>query len=359
MKSASGVNKVLIDSLLSVEDPKYKKETRLVALLIDDSIPAGSTWNILGKLGIATLPTIGAISQAQLNKLSVGGVYFKREKLLVYGSLAKLKTIAAKLGIASQDTTSITNIVTEATSKLQDPKHVAYVNRTAKAVIHSIKEQRELQVTSEVRSSIEDLARLDITVLVEDSDNVNSSLSSYADFIGTKFVNWALNESGFEEEILENITHRLVYNKKTKKYTKQRLKTTKVVKKVVPVTIRTFTQANTSRLRATSGRFQSVASLQALINLSLHDVIKENMGSPALNYRTGRFAHSAKVTGIQYDNRTNALTAFLTYMRYPYQTFEPGFAQGSIDRDPRPLITKSVRELAVKLTAARLSKVVV
>ena len=35
-----------------------------------------------------------------------------------------------------------------------------------------------------------------------------------------------------------------------------------------------------------------------------------------------------------------------TYMKYPYQTFEPGFAQGSIKRDPRRIIGESVREIA-------------
>lgn len=38
-----------------------------------------------------------------------------------------------------------------------------------------------------------------------------------------------------------------------------------------------------------------------------------------------------------------------TYMKYPYQTFEPGFAQGSTFRDPRLLIGQSIRELATQI----------
>jgi len=37
-------------------------------------------------------------------------------------------------------------------------------------------------------------------------------------------------------------------------------------------------------------------------------------------------------------------------MRNPYETFEPGGAQGSTSRDPRRLIGGSVREIAMRLT---------
>jgi len=37
-------------------------------------------------------------------------------------------------------------------------------------------------------------------------------------------------------------------------------------------------------------------------------------------------------------------------MKMPYQTFEPGFAQGSTHRDPRKLIGGTIREVAQRLT---------
>jgi len=40
-------------------------------------------------------------------------------------------------------------------------------------------------------------------------------------------------------------------------------------------------------------------------------------------------------------------------MRYPYETFEPGNAQGSVERDPRKLIDKSIREIAVQFAIGR------
>ena len=36
-----------------------------------------------------------------------------------------------------------------------------------------------------------------------------------------------------------------------------------------------------------------------------------------------------------------------TYMRNPYETFEPGNKQGSTQRDPRKIIGASIRELAM------------
>lgn len=96
-------------------------------------------------------------------------------------------------------------------------------------------------------------------------------------------------------------------------------------------------------------RMPSMTSLQAYINENLQSVISANMGSGAerniLNYRTGRFAESAKVTSLS-QNRQGLITAFYTYMKNPYQTFEPGFKQGSpASRSPKLLISKSIREI--------------
>lgn len=115
-----------------------------------------------------------------------------------------------------------------------------------------------------------------------------------------------------------------------------------------------------SSLRDTKGRFQSVTKLTNLIQNALHDTLEKNMQKPALVYRTGRFAKSVEIKHLAYDSRTNSLKAFLTYMKYPYQTFEPGFVQGNIvARNPKLLIDKSMREIAVSLTKARMQTVIV
>ena len=88
------------------------------------------------------------------------------------------------------------------------------------------------------------------------------------------------------------------------------------------------------------------------MNKRLPAVIKKNMQSPALNYRSGRFASSVEVVDV---NKTpQGFYSFgYTYDKFPYQTFEPGYAQGDVDRDPRRLIDKSMREIAVDFAIGR------
>lgn len=105
----------------------------------------------------------------------------------------------------------------------------------------------------------------------------------------------------------------------------------------------------------------SLVSLQQLINDSLQNVISANMGNGGetriLNYKTGRFAASAKVESLS-ESRAGMITAFYSYMKNPYQTFEPGYRQGSPQtRDPKLLIAKSIREIAATKVGNRLRAV--
>lgn len=117
------------------------------------------------------------------------------------------------------------------------------------------------------------------------------------------------------------------------------------------------------QLRSLTGRFTSLSSIQVALNAALAAQIQRNMGTgnrrDILNYRTGRFAKSAEVTRIT-QSKEGMLTAFYTYMKYPYQTFEPGFLQGSpASRNPRLLISKSIHELVAKQVSNRLRAVLV
>jgi len=107
------------------------------------------------------------------------------------------------------------------------------------------------------------------------------------------------------------------------------------------------------KVRDTKGRFTSPLSIMNLINSRLHNQLRTNMRSPALNYQTGRFAKSVRITNIS-QTRQNQMTAFYTYMKSPYQTFERGYAQGSIAaRDPRTIISKSIREIAAQIMGSQ------
>jgi hypothetical protein len=124
----------------------------------------------------------------------------------------------------------------------------------------------------------------------------------------------------------------------------------------------TKTKSSTVKI-VTSEQSFSLISLQNLINSHLQSVIAANMGDGGqrnvLNYRTGRFAGSAKVEKMS-QSREGMITAFYSYMKNPYQTFEPGFRQGSPKtRDPKLLIAKSIREIAETRVANRMRAVVV
>ena len=97
-------------------------------------------------------------------------------------------------------------------------------------------------------------------------------------------------------------------------------------------------------------------ALKELLNAVLPDIILKNMGSPALNNRTGRFRNSAEVTNVMFGPRGGTNIDY-TYMKNPYQTFEPGGAMGSTHRDPRRLIGASIREAAQKIMGNRFIKV--
>lgn len=93
-------------------------------------------------------------------------------------------------------------------------------------------------------------------------------------------------------------------------------------------------------------------NLIGVINQRLPEVVAQNMRYPALEYRTGRFANSARVTDMA--KTAQGFTSIgYTYQTNPYQTFEPGYQQGSPDRDPRKLIDRSIREIAAHYAMGR------
>lgn len=102
-------------------------------------------------------------------------------------------------------------------------------------------------------------------------------------------------------------------------------------------------------------------NLLTLLNAGLHDQIRRNMGTGSstnvLNYRSGRFAQSVKVEKIS-ESRQGMITAFYSYMKNPYATFsEGGRQQLPRSRDPKLLISKSIREIASSLVGNRLRAV--
>ena len=107
-----------------------------------------------------------------------------------------------------------------------------------------------------------------------------------------------------------------------------------------------------SRSRVDKVVGQNPLALATLINRALPEVIASKMTAPALQYRTGRFARSAEVKNVSVGPRGGTSIEY-TYMKDPYQTFEPGNAQGSTFRDPRKIIGESIREIAQGIVGDR------
>jgi hypothetical protein len=89
-----------------------------------------------------------------------------------------------------------------------------------------------------------------------------------------------------------------------------------------------------------------------VFNRKLPETLKKNMGSPRLNYRSGRFSESVRVTDVVQTKKGFPSFGY-TYQTNPYQTFEPGYRQGSQERDPRRLIDASMREIAAEFAIGR------
>lgn len=118
----------------------------------------------------------------------------------------------------------------------------------------------------------------------------------------------------------------------------------------------TFAKLVPARKTATS-----LEGLLGKINASIQEQIRKNMGTgnrrDVLNYRSGRFAQSVKVEKLS-ESRQGMITAFYSYMKNPYATFsEGGRQQYPRSRDPKSLISKSIREIAGSLISNRLRAV--
>ena len=104
-----------------------------------------------------------------------------------------------------------------------------------------------------------------------------------------------------------------------------------------------------------SGKKEKTISLTALkgkINRSLPAEVRRNMGRPALINRTGRFSNSVVLNTLR--EGPKSLIGEYSYQLDPYQTFENlGIKQWTNGYNPKPLIAKSIRNLAQKHVEAQ------
>lgn len=131
----------------------------------------------------------------------------------------------------------------------------------------------------------------------------------------------------------------------------------KPIAKPKPISIRQL------KLKRFVQQDSEILSLQNLLQMSLTQQIKDNMGSGSsrdvLNLRSGRFAESVKVEKLS-QGREGTISVYYNYMKYPYATFSQGGKQQyPRSRDPKLLISKSIRQLAAQAKITRLRSVLV
>lgn len=99
----------------------------------------------------------------------------------------------------------------------------------------------------------------------------------------------------------------------------------------------------------------TTAQLGALLSAQINGAVADNMGLPRLQYQTGRFAGSVQVSLSDMKQKgPNAGKRIISY-RYMdlYKTFEKGGGGYQPFRDPRELITESIREVAVRIVGGK------
>jgi hypothetical protein len=137
---------------------------------------------------------------------------------------------------------------------------------------------------------------------------------------------------------------------KKPKSNKSKIQTLKNLKSKIKAT-----KPDPSKLKEIPESKVNLSQLLVLINSQLQDVISANMGDGnsrnVLNYRTGRFASTVKVEQLS-SSKQGMISAFYSYMKNPYATFSTGGRQSMPkSRDPKLLISKSIREIAQQVVS--------
>ncbi len=315
---------------------------------------AGHTYIPNSGINVSPISSIVETGLSELQSFATSG-YANLELPRVEESrvASKIRKLPVDLEIAGKyATTSINNILHE-------------LNNSENSLANTHERSKNLATVSIYKTISEIAASIEAIIVIPQDSYENGTIYAKKELAVIRNIRTYIQESlsnlaqspTLEEELVIKVVGAITGTKPKKVSKTSKIIIPKPIKKP-GVTISKIPSI-TTRLKSFSGKFQSVTSLKTLLNSRLFGQIRKNMASPTLNYRTGRFAESVKLKDIQYDNRNNTIVAFLSYMRYPYATFEPGGRQGSIQRSPRLLIDKTIRELALELTKARMKTIIV
>ncbi len=155
------------------------------------------------------------------------------------------------------------------------------------------------------------------------------------------------------EDLTANLVEELDPKKKRKRKTSSTSIRTRAKKRTESIRKKKKLKSESQRKKmASKGASSQPLYLLGILNKELPDVVRKNMGAPALTNRSGRFASSVRAVDVTQTAKGFPSIGY-TYRKNPYQTFETGNRQGSADYDPRKLIDKSIREIAIQFAVGR------
>ena len=205
----------------------------------------------------------------------------------------------------------------------------------------------------------------------------NDMLKNINNYFGNKF-DQLVGSPSIKEDVIKGLSEQLVTGKKpkTRKHTgkyenKKKIKQPARAKKVQTDIGKTLTKAGIAAAAMSKVRTpakgeapgqkpkrgadeaqlspKELGYLKRKINTRLPQQVAENMGRPALNFQTGRFANSTRLVDLKQGDKN--LIGKYTYMLNPYETFEnTGRYRWPTGYNPKPLIAQSIRELAEQYT---------
>jgi len=155
----------------------------------------------------------------------------------------------------------------------------------------------------------------------------------------------------------KTVTKRTYNNKMDLRKTKAELAKLKAKKRRVKKSLQAAASKDMTKKRirsSSSDQAKAALHLKRLINRRLPAEVRRNMGRPALINRTGRFSNSVRLESLVPSKA--GMVGKYSYLYRPYETFEgTGPKKWPAGYNPKPLITKSIRNLAMQHMETKLT----
>lgn len=322
--------------------------------------------NAYGESGTAEATGLLADLRNNVNKGS-----FDMDKASVNKTLSILKALASSTSDSNRKA-----LLMRAISMLIRLKSVhevtSHYGRPVKEILDIIERGSDISAEADLDRVVYDAALQTISVKYSDSvlielekvvgtsvrNLITSSLQLSSDAVGKILdsidLTMVTSSPSYQDDVFTTLD--VMFQKGVLRQIKRRKKVTtkrRSKARVDRAALKSLIDAKTRLGRIKSGTVFNLVTLKNLINLNMHDDVKENMGMPheppvRLRYQTGRFASSVQVKAIAM-TRADSIRIYYSYMRNPYDVFLPGGRLHNPRRNPRTIIERSIRSRVAEL----------